>query len=92
MRADFWRYAILYARGGLYADVDVTSLRPLQQWLPPQDNEAKGLPLEGKYRQYSWDSCAAVIGLENDMHFCQWVSVGQEVEEGRGGAPELLDA
>ena len=23
MRADMWRYAVLYKRGGLYADVDV---------------------------------------------------------------------
>ena len=86
MRADFWRYAILYARGGLYADVDVQSHRPLQQWLPPQDKEAKGLPLEGKYRQYSWDSCAVVIGLENKAHFCQWVSAGQEGPEGERGS------
>ena len=23
MRADMWRYAVLYDRGGLYADIDV---------------------------------------------------------------------
>lgn len=75
MRADLWRYATLYARGGLYADVDVQALRPVAQWLPPQDKEVKGMPYQRQYMQYSWDGCAMVIGLENDVHFCQWVSV-----------------
>lgn len=29
MRADFWRYAVLYAYGGIYADLDTKCLRPL---------------------------------------------------------------
>ena len=35
MRADMWRYAILYAFGGIYADIDVLALHPMEQWLPP---------------------------------------------------------
>lgn len=74
MKADFWRYAVLYARGGLYADVDVNALRPVAQWLPPIDGGASGLPLAAKYQQLTWERCRVVIGLENDVHFCQWVS------------------
>lgn len=32
--------------GGVYADVDVISEKPMTSWLPPQDGGAKGLPLE----------------------------------------------
>lgn len=36
MRADFWRYAVLYAYGGIYADIDTQCIRPLEQWFPPR--------------------------------------------------------
>jgi alpha 1,6-mannosyltransferase len=36
MRADFWRYAILYAYGGVYSDIDTECMQPLEQWFPPQ--------------------------------------------------------
>jgi hypothetical protein len=33
MRADWWRYAVLYVHGGIYADVDTQCLRPIKEWL-----------------------------------------------------------
>jgi mannosyltransferase OCH1-like enzyme len=33
MRADFWRYCILYAMGGVYADIDTLSEQPIESWL-----------------------------------------------------------
>jgi mannosyltransferase OCH1-like enzyme len=42
MRADFWRYAMLYARGGFYADVDTECLKPVQQWFPPWTHPREG--------------------------------------------------
>jgi hypothetical protein len=32
MRADMWRYAVVYALGGIYADVDVSALRAIGEW------------------------------------------------------------
>lgn len=62
---------------GVYADVDVRSKRSLAHWLPPKDNAAKGLPLAAKYdSDLTWDSCSMLIGLENDVHFCQWTIAG----------------
>lgn len=77
MKADFWRYAILYARGGVYADIDVQARRPVASWLPPVDGSVSELAFAPYYKRLSWDQCKVVIGLENDAHFCQWVSVGR---------------
>ena len=30
MRADFWRYSILWAQGGIYADIDTSCARPVK--------------------------------------------------------------
>ena len=75
MRADFWRYAVLYMHGGIYADVDTNCTMPVEQWLPPKDNAAKGLPLEAAYNKTTWKDCSILIGMENGEHFCQWVRV-----------------
>jgi len=53
MRADMWRYCVLYVSGGIYADVDAKLLRPITDWdIHPSDQ--------------------IIIGLEDDVHFCQW--------------------
>jgi mannosyltransferase OCH1-like enzyme len=84
MRADFWRLAVLYAHGGIYADVDTKCLTPVQHWFPPrvtspQDPrfvinastwQAAG-PLQ--YFNLTWDDCSLVAALENDAHVCQWI-------------------
>lgn len=83
MRADFWRYAILYARGGIYTDIDTKCIKPVQEWFPPcvtspQDPvfvvnasawEAAG-PLH--YCNLTWTDCSLVAAVENDAHICQW--------------------
>eukprot|EP00798_Chlamydomonas_sp_ICE-L_P025745 gene25745-11406_t len=73
MKADFWRYAVLYIEGGVYSDIDTVCHVPVKQWLPPSDRAANGLPLDSVYKtQLTWDSCELVVGIENDDHFCQW--------------------
>lgn len=32
LRSDFWRYLVLAVEGGVYADVDVSCLRPIDEW------------------------------------------------------------
>jgi Glycosyltransferase sugar-binding region containing DXD motif len=72
MRADLFRYAILFARGGIYSDVDTRCLRPIERWFDPHPNLAAGdLDLS-----YSWSTCSAVIAMEeaeSGYFFCQWV-------------------
>lgn len=70
LKADFFRYLILFARGGIYSDIDTQALRPAWEWVP------KDLVFE-KY--------GLVIGIEADpdrpdwaqwysrrIQFCQW--------------------
>lgn len=70
LKADFFRYLILLARGGIYSDIDTTALRPAADWLPEE------LDLR---------SISMVIGIEADpdrpdwqdwysrrIQFCQW--------------------
>ena len=73
MRADLWRYVVLLAYGGLYADVDARAVLPVSRWLPPKDRAAEGLRYGGQYDNMEWSSCAFLAGLENKEHFCQWV-------------------
>ncbi|CZR62842.1 related to mannosyltransferase [Phialocephala subalpina] len=70
LKADFFRYLILLARGGIYSDIDTHALKSAAEWLPENvPREAVGL----------------VIGIEADpdredwaqwysrrIQFCQW--------------------
>jgi alpha 1,6-mannosyltransferase len=70
LKADFFRYLILLARGGVYADIDTQALKPTTEWIPQSfDSKTVGL----------------VVGIEADpdrpdwaewysrrIQFCQW--------------------
>ncbi|KAI9743807.1 MAG: membrane-bound alpha-1,6- mannosyltransferase Initiation-specific [Claussenomyces sp. TS43310] len=70
LKADFFRYLILLARGGIYTDIDTWALQSALDWIPPNvPRNAVGL----------------VIGIEADpdrpdwhewysrrIQFCQW--------------------
>lgn len=73
IKADLLRYLIMYAEGGVYADIDVEDLRPIKRFVPER----------------YWDSLSEidmVVGIEIDqpefkdhpilgskcMSFCQW--------------------
>ncbi|KAF3811083.1 Initiation-specific alpha-1 6-mannosyltransferase [Colletotrichum gloeosporioides] len=71
IKADLLRYMIMYAEGGVYADIDVEDLRPVSRWIP---------------ERYKEENLDLVIGVEIDqphfkdhpilgkksMSFCQW--------------------
>ncbi|BFZ54806.1 alpha-1,6-mannosyltransferase Och1 [Savitreella phatthalungensis] len=57
MRADFFRYLILFARGGIYSDIDTQALQPAWQWVP-------GLMDYGTY--------GLVVGIEADPDRPDW--------------------
>ncbi|KAH3537729.1 hypothetical protein KXW19_002250, partial [Aspergillus fumigatus] len=70
LKADFFRYLILLARGGIYSDIDTYALKPAVDWLPGELDLA---------------TVGFVIGIEADpdrpdwhdwysrrIQFCQW--------------------
>ncbi|KAK3712252.1 alpha-1,6-mannosyltransferase Och1 [Vermiconidia calcicola] len=83
MKADFFRYLILLARGGIYSDIDTTALKSAVEWVPPEvPRSTYGL----------------VIGIEADpdrpdwhewysrrIQFCQWTI------QSKPGHPVLVD-
>jgi mannosyltransferase OCH1-like enzyme len=76
IRADLLRYLIMYVEGGVYADIDVECLKPIDHFIPTRYDE-KDIDL--------------VIGIETDMpefaghsvlgkksqSFCQWTFMGK---------------
>lgn len=54
MRADMWRYVVMYVHGGVYADIDAVCVQPIEAWLGAHPG------------------AAAVVGMENDTHMCNW--------------------
>lgn len=83
LKADFFRYLILLARGGIYTDIDTTALKSAVEWVPPDvPRSTYGL----------------VIGIEADpdredwhdwysrrIQFCQWTI------QSKPGHPVLVD-
>lgn len=70
LKADFFRYLILLARGGIYSDIDTQALKPAQEWIPQNI-----IP----------SSIGLIVGIEADadrpdwkewysrrVQFCQW--------------------
>lgn len=70
LKADFFRYLILLARGGIYSDIDTRALKSTSDWLPPD---------------YDRSQAGIIIGIEADpdrpdwaewysrrIQFCQW--------------------
>lgn len=71
IRADLLRYLVMYAEGGVYADIDVECLRPVQRFIP---------------ERYTEQEVDMIIGVEIDepafvdhpvlgskcKSFCQW--------------------
>ncbi|OTA08363.1 GT alpha-1,6-mannosyltransferase [Trichoderma parareesei] len=83
LKADLFRYLILYARGGIYSDIDTYAIRSALEWIPPQ------IPKE---------TVGLVIGIEADpdrpdwadwysrrIQFCQWTI------QSKPGHPVLRD-
>ncbi|KAI1137402.1 glycosyltransferase family 32 protein [Hypoxylon sp. FL0543] len=83
LKADFFRYLILLARGGIYSDIDTYAIRSALEWIP--DSVPK-------------ESIGLVIGIEADpdrpdwadwysrrIQFCQWTI------QAKPGHPVLRD-
>ncbi|PVH15207.1 uncharacterized protein CXQ87_003044 [Candidozyma duobushaemuli] len=87
LKADFFRYLILYARGGVYSDIDTTALKPIDSWLSANET-VFGQP----------NTAGLVVGIEADpdrpdwaewyarrIQFCQWTI------QAKAGHPQLRE-
>jgi alpha 1,6-mannosyltransferase len=84
LKADFFRYLILLARGGIYSDIDTEALKAASDWLPDDFDRA---------------TAGLIIGIEADVgdradwqlwysrriQFCQWTI------QAKPGHPVLRD-
>lgn len=74
LKADFFRYLILFARGGVYSDIDTVGIKPIDDWISAKDKIFKKPNIAG-----------LVVGIEADpdrpdwadwyarrIQFCQW--------------------
>ncbi|ABN65126.2 membrane-bound alpha-1,6- mannosyltransferase Initiation-specific [Scheffersomyces stipitis CBS 6054] len=74
LKADFFRYLILYARGGVYSDIDTVGLKPIDKWVS-SNTTLYDKPINP----------GLVVGIEADpdrpdwaewyarrIQFCQW--------------------
>lgn len=89
LKADFFRYLILYAMGGVYSDIDTVCLKPISQW-SSANKKLAGQPLD----------VGMVIGIEADpdrpdwhdwyarrVQFCQWTI---QLKPGHPAMAELI--
>lgn len=87
MKADFWRYSVIYRYGGVYSDLDTKCLKPIAEWFPPETHESTtdfdqrsinwdSLHLgDTPYANLTWKHCSLVIAPENNFHMSQWTIV-----------------
>lgn len=59
LKADFFKYLVLLARGGVYADMDTNPLQPVPNWIP---------------ENVSPKEIGLIVGIENDAQNPDWRS------------------
>ncbi|KAF1838215.1 initiation-specific alpha-1,6-mannosyltransferase [Decorospora gaudefroyi] len=70
LKADFFRYLILLARGGIYSDIDTTALKPASEWIPsdvPPTTYGMVIGIEADPDRLDWADW-----YSRRIQFCQW--------------------
>ena len=83
MKADFFRYLILLARGGIYTDIDTTALRSTTDWIPeevPRSTVGLIIGIEADPDRPDWKDW-----YSRRIQFCQWTI------QAKAGHPVLRD-
>jgi len=71
VKADVLRYLIMYAEGGLYADIDVEALRPLSKFIPDRYDVADvDMVIGVEIDEPDWKD-HPILGPKS-RSFCQW--------------------
>ncbi|KAK4192451.1 family 32 putative glycosyltransferase [Podospora australis] len=70
LKADFFRYLILLARGGIYSDIDTYAIRSALEWIPqtvPHDQVGLVIGIEADPDRPDWKDW-----YSRRIQFCQW--------------------
>ena len=70
LKADFFRYLILFARGGIYTDIDTYAIRSAIEWVPdsiPRDSVGLVVGIEADPDREDWAQW-----YSRRIQFCQW--------------------
>lgn len=70
LKADFFRYLILLARGGIYSDIDTAALKPATEWVPtavPRSSFGLVIGIEADPDREDWAEW-----YSRRIQFCQW--------------------
>lgn len=71
IKADLLRYLIAYVEGGVYADIDVEALRPIQRFIPSRFEEKDVDMVIGIEIDQPEFQAHPILGPKS-MSFCQW--------------------
>lgn len=71
IKADLLRYMVMYAEGGVYADIDVEALKPIDRFIPVRYNPADIDMVVGVEIDQPQFRDHPVLGVKS-MSFCQW--------------------
>ncbi|KAI9770377.1 MAG: membrane-bound alpha-1,6- mannosyltransferase Initiation-specific [Candelina submexicana] len=83
MKADFFRYLILLARGGIYADIDTAAIKSAADWIPedvPRSTIGLVIGIEADPDRPDWQKW-----YSRRIQFCQWTI------QAKAGHPVLRD-
>ena len=83
LKADFFRYLILLARGGIYTDIDTTALKSAVEWVPsevPRSSYGLVVGIEADPDREDWHDW-----YSRRIQFCQWTI------QSKPGHPVLVD-
>lgn len=67
LKADFFRYLIVFARGGTYSDMDTVALKPIEQWASINSSAGLVIGIEADPDRADWNEWYA-----RRIQFCQW--------------------
>ena len=83
VKADILRYLIMYVEGGVYADIDVEDLKPVERWIPDRYREEDvDLVISVEIDEPEFKD-HPVLGRKSQS-FCQWTFLS------RPGLPLML--
>ena len=74
IKADLLRYLVMYVDGGVYADIDVEALRPLDRFIPDRYDEADVDMIIGVEIDQPEYKDHPILG-QKSMSFCQWTFI-----------------
>jgi alpha 1,6-mannosyltransferase len=60
MKADLWRYMVVYKYGGMYSDLDTICKVPVDYWFP----------------NFAQMGCQFLVCVENEVHMANWTFIG----------------